>query len=92
MKVPQNCADTVNGAAACPGATVRRAEAGGLTCVARMPCLIPVLCVPDPMTPPAVTSDTAPRLGVGRRRDRGHVRLLGTMPSPGCSVTRLRTE
>lgn len=38
-------------------------EVGTLTWVARMPCLIPVLCVPVPMTPPAVTSDTAPRLG-----------------------------
>lgn len=33
-----------------------------LTCVGRMPCLIPVLCVPVPMTPAAATSETAPKL------------------------------
>lgn len=46
-----------------PWQSAERYEAGTLTWVARMPCLIPVLCVPVPMTPPAVTSDTAPRLG-----------------------------
>lgn len=34
-----------------------------LTWVGRMPCLIPVLCVPVPMTPAAATSETAPKLG-----------------------------
>ena len=64
-------------------------EASELTCVARMPCLIPVLWVPDPMTPPAVTSDTAPRLGRG-----GRTRLvfLGQyLPGLWCEAPQSRT-
>lgn len=50
--------------------------------MARMPCLIPVLCVPDPMTPATVTSDTAPRLGsAGGTRETERVRLLRAMGS-----------
>ena len=87
------------GVPACPAATEQRVkgapshpplslavrgEAGRLTWVARMPCLTPVLCVPDPMTPAAVTSDTAPRLE-GGGGTKGPVRLPVTMP-PGVSV------
>lgn len=51
-----------------------------------MPCLMPVLCVPDPMTPAAVTSDTAPRLGSaggGKGTHKGPVRLPGDGRLPG---------
>lgn len=54
-----------------------------------MPCLIPVLCVPDPMTPAAVTSDTAPRLGSARqceRDTRDQLVFPGTMGPAGMQV------
>lgn len=70
-------------------------EVGGLTWVARMPCLIPVLCVPDPMTPAAVTSDTAPRLGKAGQSERDtkdQLGFAGTMGPLSCRVKSLRAE
>lgn len=56
-----------------------------LTWVGRMPCLIPVLCVPDPMTPAIVTSDTAPRLGsAGGARETESSQTSQGNGSPRC--------
>lgn len=60
--------------------SLHRNHPPGLTWVGRMPCLIPVLCVPVPITPAAATSETAPRLwakGLGE-----HLSLLGTADIP----------
>lgn len=61
--------------------SLHRNHPPGLTWVGRMPCLIPVLCVPVPITPAAATSETAPRLrakGLGEHLNL----LLGTADIP----------